>query len=127
MKAYRTTITGSAGLFLLSFLIFCSGRAHALDYFVSPQGDDSNPGDHWERPLRTLQTALTLAQPGDNIKLAAGDYREDVQSVRGGTPEAPISIVGSAGATLRGAGERSRIVELNHGFIMLANLTSTLR
>lgn len=115
-------MTAAAGLLLLIVLAFFSGRAHALDYFVSPRGDDGNPGDHWERSLRTIQTALALAQPGDTITLATGEYWEDVQSVRSGTPEAPISITGSAGATIRGAGGRSRVVELNHSHITLANL-----
>lgn len=43
-----------------------------------------------------LQTALNKARPGDVITLTAGTYSDPVTVVRGGSDEAPITIVGPA-------------------------------
>lgn len=41
-----------------------------------------------------LQTAINRARPGDVITLTAGTYSDPVTVVRGGTGDAPISLVG---------------------------------
>lgn len=102
-------------------LVYCAQAQLPQDIYVHPEGSDDDTGLSWQQPLRTLQKALALARAGDRIMLAAGDYWEDVQSVRDGTPDAPIWIIGSTGATLRGAG-RSRMFEINHSHIILMNL-----
>ena len=45
--------------------------------YVSPDGDDSNPGTY-ELPLATITYASSIAQPGDKIKLRGGIYKERV-------------------------------------------------
>jgi alpha-N-arabinofuranosidase len=83
--------TGSAGL--------------ARDYHVSPAGDNGNVGDE-KAPLRTIQRAADLAQPGDTITVHAGLYRERINPPRGGesderrityqaAPGEPVEIKGS--------------------------------
>jgi len=47
--------------------------------FVAPEGVDTGDCDENHEPCRTLQYALTRVDPGDGIKLAAGDY--DVSSI----------------------------------------------
>ena len=42
--------------------------------FVAPEGEDSGDCDENHEPCRTLQYALTRVDPGDGIKLAAGNY-----------------------------------------------------
>ncbi len=91
------------------------------DYYVSPFGHDANRGDDWRSPLRSIQRALELAGPGQRVSIAAGDYLEDLRSVRDGEPGAPISLLGAPGATIRGAG-RARVVEIRHSHLVLANL-----
>ena len=44
--------------------------------FVSLEGSDSNDGTSEGEPLRTVRAAMTMAQPGDVIKIASGDYTE---------------------------------------------------
>ena len=44
--------------------------------FVSLQGSDSNDGTSEGEPLRTIRAAVAMAQPGDVIKIASGDYTE---------------------------------------------------
>jgi len=80
-----------------------------LEYFVSPSGDDENPGTHQD-PLRTINRAAQIAQPGDTISVQSGVYREWVRPPRGGSsedtrityraaPGADVRILGSEPAT----------------------------
>ena len=57
------------------------------EYHVSVKGDDSNPGSASE-PLRTIQAAAMLAQPGDTVTVHEGIYRERVNPPRGGESDA---------------------------------------
>ena len=60
--------------------------------YVSPDGSDSNPGS-FELPLATITYASTLAQPGDQIKLRGGTYKERVYiNDLHGTEDEPITI-----------------------------------
>lgn len=58
----------------------------AAEYFVALKGDDANPGTI-KAPIRTIQRAADLAQPGDVITVAAGVYRERINPPRGGSSE----------------------------------------
>lgn len=53
------------------------------EIFVSESGDDRATGSI-RSPLRTIQRAAELAQPGDTITVRAGTYRERVDPPRGG-------------------------------------------
>jgi len=55
----------------------------ANELHVIRDGSDSNPGTR-AAPLRTIQHAADLAQPGDVITVHAGVYRERVTPPRGG-------------------------------------------
>ncbi len=56
---------------------------HAAEFHVSVSGRDTNPGTE-AAPLRTIQHAAGLAQPGDVITVHAGVYRERISPPRGG-------------------------------------------
>jgi parallel beta-helix repeat protein len=60
---------------------------------VAPTGDDSAPGTV-DRPLRTVQHAIDLAQPGTTISLRAGTYAPttNLQITRSGRAGAPITL-----------------------------------
>jgi hypothetical protein len=58
--------------------------------FVSPTGSDANDGRSIDAPLRTVQRAADLAQPGDVIALRGGVYPIRVTFHRDGTADAPI-------------------------------------
>ena len=60
--------------------------ARAADFHVAPAGDDSNPGTR-SAPLRTIQRAANLAQPGDVVTVHEGLYRERISPPRGGTAD----------------------------------------
>ncbi len=67
------------GAILLGFGI-C---AQAAEIHVAMGGRDSNPGTI-AAPLRTIQRAADLAQPGDIITVHQGVYRERISPPRGG-------------------------------------------
>jgi hypothetical protein len=59
------------------------------------------------RPLRTIQAAAALAQPGDTVRVRPGIYRERVMPPRGGEPGRPIRYVSEVrhGAVVKGSDE----------------------
>jgi hypothetical protein len=57
--------------------------AYPTEFHVATSGNDSSPGTS-SAPLRTIQRAADLAQPGDTITVHAGTYRERVNPPRGG-------------------------------------------
>ncbi|MHB8903394.1 MAG: DUF1565 domain-containing protein, partial [Thermoguttaceae bacterium] len=69
-------------LSLLGFLALASA-AGAAQLHVATTGNDSNPGTQ-ASPLRTIQHAADLAQPGDTITVHEGVYRERINPPRGG-------------------------------------------
>ncbi|MCX5674753.1 MAG: right-handed parallel beta-helix repeat-containing protein [Planctomycetota bacterium] len=61
--------------------------AHAAEFHVAPSGKDSSAGSQ-AAPLRTIQRAADLAQPGDVVTVHEGVYRERVAPPRGGESDA---------------------------------------
>ena len=59
--------------------------------FVSPTGDDANPGTE-AKPWRTINAACKHLEPGDTLYLRGGSYFENVYCAAAGKPEAPITI-----------------------------------
>src|SRR5262245_38056674 len=58
-------------------LSLCASGAHARDFFVSPTGDDTNPGTE-SRPFLTVRAGIAAgSQPGDTIWLRGGVYSTD--------------------------------------------------
>ena len=68
-------------------LIALAASAQAAEIHVAVNGRDSNPGTR-TAPLRTIQRAADLAQPGDVITVHAGVYRERISPPRGGESDA---------------------------------------
>jgi hypothetical protein len=70
------------------------GGSRAVDYYVSPRGNDANDGSGPAdgKALRTVQAAVDKAQPGDSVLLRTGVYRETVVFPRSGTAERPITV-----------------------------------
>jgi hypothetical protein len=70
-------------------------------YYVDGQAknaDDKGPGSK-ERPLRTINAAAQVLQPGERVVIAEGVYRECIRPARGGTgPDAMISYEAAPGA-----------------------------
>ncbi len=66
------------GIMLVLPVSLCATEIH-----VATNGQNSNPGTR-TAPLRTIQRAAEVAQPGDLITVHQGIYRERIAPPRGG-------------------------------------------
>ena len=64
-------------------IVALATAVYATEFHVATDGNDSNPGTK-AAPLRTIQYAAALAQPGDVITVHEGIYRERISPPRGG-------------------------------------------
>ncbi len=60
-----------------------------MQYYVAAAVANSGDGTK-QSPFKTIQEAARIAQPGDEVIVAPGVYREAVDPRNGGTQEAPI-------------------------------------
>jgi hypothetical protein len=74
-------------VFSFSCILALALTAPAAELHVAKSGADANAGSQ-AAPLRTIQRAADLAQPGDVVTVHAGVYRERVTPPRGGTSDA---------------------------------------
>ena len=81
-----------------SLLLFCllttvlAANASSREWFVrqaAPNASDNAKGSA-AHPLRTINAAAQLAEPGDTITVGTGIYHEWVSPAHGGSPTAPI-------------------------------------
>jgi hypothetical protein len=84
-KTKRILLSG-----LLLFTIHTTNLL-ANDYFVSPTGQDNNPGT-FERPFATLTKAASMLEPGDTCYLRQGVYRETLRPEQSGEEGQPITF-----------------------------------
>jgi hypothetical protein len=76
--------------FLFSCLLL-SAAATAAELYVSPKGNNKNPGTA-QAPFATIARAVQAAKPGDTVKIAPGLYREQITFRKSGTKNAPITF-----------------------------------
>ncbi len=74
------------------------GVALATNYYVSPSGDDNNPGTI-DQPWATIQKAANEANPGDTVFVREGVYYEQVQINVSGAPGQYIVFTAYPGET----------------------------
>lgn len=70
-------------------------------YYVSPSGNDGNPGTA-SQPFKTIQKGADVAQAGDMVVVKAGTYWERVTINNSGVSGKPITIIGEPGAIIDG-------------------------
>jgi hypothetical protein len=67
--------------------------ASAVDYYVSPEGNDSRDGREAGRAWKTFGKAWTVLEPGDTLYVMDGVYTEPLHpSGRNGQPGKPITV-----------------------------------
>ncbi len=94
------------------WVVFAPGEARATNLVVdqaAPRAADANPGTETQ-PLKTIQHAADIAQPGDTVFVMAGKYDERVRVHTSGEAGRPI--------TFRAMPRRSVVV---NGFNLCAN------
>ncbi|MHC4195970.1 MAG: right-handed parallel beta-helix repeat-containing protein [Planctomycetota bacterium] len=89
--------------FAIIVLLLCCSLLPASEYYVSPEGSDSNPGSK-TLPFRTIQKAANVIKAGDTCYLGSGTYRESVHLKKSGRHGKPIRFTAAknAKAVLRG-------------------------
>jgi hypothetical protein len=77
----------------------------AMIYYVSPAGDDTQPGT-FQKPWRTITMAAAALSPGDTVHIREGTYREQVVPLRSGSATAYITYAAYPGeeVTIDGKG-----------------------
>ncbi len=79
---------------LLSFLLLAiSFSSFAADYYVSPGGNDANPGSELS-PWATLQYSTDQLLPGDILHVMDGTFNEKISINVSGSAGMPITITG---------------------------------
>ncbi|HEY5744913.1 MAG TPA: right-handed parallel beta-helix repeat-containing protein [Chryseolinea sp.] len=104
-----------------------SPRKGSQEIFVSPSGKDSNPGTI-QKPLRSIQKAVSKLEPGKIVTLLAGVYElENIVTITSkGTSEAWITVRGAHGAKVILEGIKLNIVNskeypTNNGLLQIQN------
>ncbi len=90
---------GITAVFLLGILLTLHPGANAASptlYYVSPAGNDNNPGT-FDKPFATIQHAVDQATPGTYIYVRGGIYTEKINITRSGEPGNPIVIAAFSG------------------------------
>ncbi|WP_338866891.1 right-handed parallel beta-helix repeat-containing protein [Myxococcus stipitatus] len=83
-------------------LAAAANKSFSREWVVSPSGNDGGDGSA-DRPLRTLNKAVSMAGPGEVIRVQGGTYAERViigANAKAGTPEAKITLQGEGGARI---------------------------
>jgi hypothetical protein len=64
-----------SGVKVAAFIIALSlaPHLHAAEFFVAPDGSDSNPGT-LDKPFATIQHAQEAVSPGDTVFIRGGSY-----------------------------------------------------
>lgn len=89
--------TNTEGLQNLTYHLYLpiTNRAGYVAY-VSPQGNDSNPGTI-SLPWRTISKAIKTAEPGATIYIRGGTYHEKVSIYQSGLQDMPIRLIAFPG------------------------------
>ena len=84
-------MTSTLTRIIVSALALVTTIATAVEFYVAPNGNNTNPGTK-EKPFATIQAGVNQLQPGDTLLVRAGIYRETIVFPRSGTAEKPITV-----------------------------------
>lgn len=76
---------------------------HSKDIYVSPSGEDSNPGTS-DLPFQSIQRGADEAIAGDSIHVLSGNYPESVRFTHPGTDTLPIRCIAEGSVTVNASG-----------------------
>lgn len=110
-------------IFSTLVIFFTVQFSFAQSFYVSPSGNDSNPGT-LAQPWQTFQNACNLATAGSTVYLKAGIYSPAVMHISG-TPGSFITFTNFPGDTaiIDGGSVASTLLDLTaHGYIKIIGL-----
>lgn len=90
--------------------------AAANTVYVSPSGDDANPGSE-DRPWRTIQHAADKLEPGDTAIVQPGDYGERVHVTRSGSDGLPVVFKANGKVTMKGFTVEANLITVDGFYI----------
>src|SRR5215211_6261612 len=96
------TIYRIAGLIVALAMILgntINTKAAASVYYVSPTGNDTNPGTS-SAPFRTFAKANSVLSAGSTLNIYAGTYNEQLKISKSGTSSAWITVKPLGGAVV---------------------------
>ena len=93
LEATESNINGYISVFLPMV-----SKLFGHTYYVSPNGNDNNPGT-LNHPWKTLNKAAGMVEPGDIVYVRGGVYQEVVEFSSSGTSEDSIQILAYPGET----------------------------
>lgn len=77
--------------FAVVWLSFVGSQLLAAEYYVSPVGNNADPGT-LDAPFGTISYASSRVAPGDVVVIRAGVYRETITPTVSGTADSPITF-----------------------------------
>jgi len=97
-----------------------------LHIYVSPQGNDDNPGTK-EYPFATINKAATAATPGATVHVLPGIYTDPIKINKGGTEEAWIRLVSEEkwGAKINVVSRGSLPLTVEEGYVEIEGFEIT--
>lgn len=91
-----------------------------LAFYVSPSGNDANPGSY-DKPWRTLQKAADTLVAGETVHILPGSYQAKFAPKNSGTAEAYITYTATPGTvTLDGTGVALNDLARGDGLVQIA-------
>lgn len=96
--------------------------------YVSVDRGSERANGTQDDPLDSIYNAVRQAEPGETIHVAPGEYREEIHTQQGGTPDAPITLTGPRDAVVRpaiedGSPRQGALLNIQHGHFHLRGLT----
>jgi len=84
-------------IFLLIILCLLMNPVFSMEYFVGPDGNDSNSGNSRLKALKTISRAVKHLQPGDTLTILPSEYLQQALNITcKGTADKPITIRGTS-------------------------------
>ncbi len=94
-------------------LFFPSPAKAANSYYVSPSGNDSNPGTQTQ-PWKTIQKAANTMAASDTVIVAAGDYStQRVSITKSGASGSPITYQTQGQVVMKGFNISANYIVIN--------------
>jgi hypothetical protein len=98
-------------------------KALANVYYVSPTGNDTNPGTA-SAPFRTFARANSVLTPGSTLNIYAGVYNQQLKITKSGTSAAGITVQSIGGTVVIDRQyAASSGIDVRASFVTLKNLT----